>query len=345
MSNNGIGLDIVPFEWAEVTIHSIEFGRDFTLTIDKKKKRAPRQPTRPRIVRRNTRRATGELVVTTTSDDLGGDELTWEIEPPKPEGSRGKGWAHRYLPTWRLFVRDEFHRFMMTNMDYQEFDWDILFARRLESIWSSYTNRLLSEVKKIQDEGLENILRSILSPIDREKKTTDLDGHTAYRTVRTFLAHRGSTHALESQNKFVEHYEKDSQLRSIVSDINTVEKRMEHSMSTRLTLENLISKMFTGKKKIIFEDIGLFVRTDDGEEIGLVSLSSGEKHVLSIFIETLLVGFSSLLIDEPEISLHVDWQRVLISSMSSLNPESQLIIATQSPEIMAEIPDNKIFRL
>ena len=116
-------------------------------------------------------------------------------------------------------------------------------------------------------------------------------------------------------------------------------------MLSRAFLEKLISRMFTGKKRIIFEDTGLSVEAESGKKIGLASLSSGEKHVLGIFIETLLAEQNSLLIDEPEISLHIDWQRLLISAMNQLNPKAQLILATHSPEMMAEIPDSEIFKL
>jgi len=51
------------------------------------------------------------------------------------------------------------------------------------------------------------------------------------------------------------------------------------------------------------------------------------------------------MIDEPELSLHVDWQRRLVENMTLLNPSAQYIFATHSPEIMADVDDSKIFRL
>jgi predicted ATPase len=62
-------------------------------------------------------------------------------------------------------------------------------------------------------------------------------------------------------------------------------------------------------------------------------------------VAALLVRESSMIIDEPEISMHVDWQKDLIHSLRALNPDAQLILATHSPEIMADIPDSKIFRI
>ena len=98
--------------------------------------------------------------------------------------------------------------------------------------------------------------------------------------------------------------------------------------------------MFTANKEIRFADESIEVKTPSGEKIGLASLSSGEKHLLRILVTALLlVGESSLMIDEPEISMHVDWQKALIRSLRTLNSNTQLIFATHSPEIMADVPD------
>ena len=61
-----------------------------------------------------------------------------------------------------------------------------------------------------------------------------------------------------------------------------------------------------------------------------------------ILVVTLLAGESSIIIDEPEISIHVDWQKRLVQIMRMLTPKAQIIIATHSPEVMADLPDSKI---
>lgn len=67
-------------------------------------------------------------------------------------------------------------------------------------------------------------------------------------------------------------------------------------------------------------------------------LSSGEKQFLIIMLATLLQRNeeSVFLMDEPEISMHLDWQRNLISNIKLLNPNCQLIIATHSPGIIMD---------
>ncbi|MEN8215570.1 MAG: hypothetical protein ABFS56_04190 [Pseudomonadota bacterium] len=43
--------------------------------------------------------------------------------------------------------------------------------------------------------------------------------------------------------------------------------------------------------------------------------------------------------------MHIDWQQQLINVMTQLNPSAQIILATHSPEIMADVDDDRIFRL
>ena len=69
--------------------------------------------------------------------------------------------------------------------------------------------------------------------------------------------------------------------------------------------------------------------------IPLAKLSSGEKQLLILFIEALLQRQQPyiFLADEPELSLHIAWQRNIISAITSINPNAQIIVATHSPEV------------
>ena len=54
-----------------------------------------------------------------------------------------------------------------------------------------------------------------------------------------------------------------------------------------------------------------------------------------MLVEALLMKYQYVvsITDEPELSLHIDWQRKLLDSIVQLNPNAQLIVATHSPEI------------
>ena len=67
-------------------------------------------------------------------------------------------------------------------------------------------------------------------------------------------------------------------------------------------------------------------------------LSSGEKQLIIVMLTILLQRNqeSILIMDEPEISMHLDWQRNLIQNIQKLNPNCQIILATHSPGIIMD---------
>ncbi|MDR0988680.1 MAG: AAA family ATPase [Prevotellaceae bacterium] len=75
-----------------------------------------------------------------------------------------------------------------------------------------------------------------------------------------------------------------------------------------------------------------------GERLPLTKLSSGEKQMLIILLTVLLrAGVPCVLfMDEPEASLHIEWQQKLIGLIRALNPQVQLILSTHSPAVIME---------
>ncbi len=101
-------------------------------------------------------------------------------------------------------------------------------------------------------------------------------------------------------------------------------------------LLEIIDELFleTGKKVNRDKNELEFLLGD--KEINAYQLSSGEKQLLVILLTVLVQDNKPaiLLMDEPEISLHIEWQRKLIKYVRELNPNVQLIIATHSPDII-----------
>lgn len=87
---------------------------------------------------------------------------------------------------------------------------------------------------------------------------------------------------------------------------------------------------------------GINVVTDG--TVQLEQLSSGEKQMLLILTTVFLQEEEPniLLMDEPEISLHITWQDQLIEKIRQLNPNCQLILTTHSPNIFANGWEDKI---
>ena len=68
------------------------------------------------------------------------------------------------------------------------------------------------------------------------------------------------------------------------------------------------------------------------------------KHLFILLAEAVLMNQHTVIsiTDEPELSLHIAWQRNLLSSIRKLNSNAQIIVATHSPEIAGGFPSSVI---
>jgi predicted ATPase len=94
-------------------------------------------------------------------------------------------------------------------------------------------------------------------------------------------------------------------------------------------------------KKIVFDEKNgqlHFQLTDEDEEFrDIESMSSGERQILILLTHIAFapIKTNTFVIDEPELSLHPKWQHQLLPSIDSLmRADTQMIIATHSPEIV-----------
>ena len=92
------------------------------------------------------------------------------------------------------------------------------------------------------------------------------------------------------------------------------------------------------------KNVLVFKEGQDGKTVTLDLLSAGEKQLLLILLTVFLMDEKPavLLMDEPEVSLHIEWQEKLIKSLRKLNHNCQLIVTTHSPSIFASGWENNI---
>ena len=101
---------------------------------------------------------------------------------------------------------------------------------------------------------------------------------------------------------------------------------------------DILDKLFADTHKRVDRRSGSlrFISDYDNKELSISQLSSGEKQLIYILITILLQNEEEYIVfmDEPEVSLHVDWQEQLIESVRMLNPKCQLIIASHAPALL-----------
>lgn len=131
------------------------------------------------------------------------------------------------------------------------------------------------------------------------------------------------------------------QTKKIIQLALDAEKKTSNIFS-QITLFIEILKNFISDKDFKFRGGDLLIKSSNDEGIPYTALSSGEKQLLIIFIETLLQKQSPyiFLTDEPELSLHISWQRRIIPAVKELNPNAQVIAATHSPEVASKYKDS-----
>jgi len=100
--------------------------------------------------------------------------------------------------------------------------------------------------------------------------------------------------------------------------------------------QDIVDDLFseTGKKIVRTENEIRFSQI--GETLVPYQLSSGEKQILAILLTVLVENDLPyvLFMDEPEVSLHIEWQKRLIDLCLELNPNVQIILTTHSPAVI-----------
>lgn len=123
------------------------------------------------------------------------------------------------------------------------------------------------------------------------------------------------------------------------------EKQLEKldSLLTKIELfrDNINSKL-DGKKVVVSRAKGFsIIDIRSGNEIPLRGLSSGEQHEIIMFFDLIfnVAPGTLILIDEPEISLHVEWQDSFVRDVvnAATNGGYRTIIATHSPAIIQDV--------
>ena len=100
--------------------------------------------------------------------------------------------------------------------------------------------------------------------------------------------------------------------------------------------QDILDDLFTETGKKIIRSENEIKFSSLGEVLAPYQLSSGEKQILVILLTVLVEDNEHyvLFMDEPEVSLHIEWQKRLIDLILELNPNVQIILTTHSPAVI-----------
>lgn len=200
---------------------------------------------------------------------------------------------------------------LISNISQQSF-------KQTQALDSSYPDRLINETNRLTEE--EYTLRFNDLKIKQDKLTE----FGLYESKQKFLAYS------QDDSKALSVYLKDFEVKLSVFD-DLLDK-------LELFTNILNERRFTFKTISISREKGFFFKTSMGNELELNQLSSGEQHEVVLLYELIfnVQPNTLVLIDEPEISLHVTWQKEFLNDLLRIIKiqNIQVLIATHSPSII-----------
>jgi ABC-type lipoprotein export system ATPase subunit len=139
----------------------------------------------------------------------------------------------------------------------------------------------------------------------------------------------------------------DTNLRTVMNAVlgSTLQKfSVLDDLERRLSsLKTFLDKRFYPKSLVLSRAEGMRFVSEDGQQIRPRQLSSGEQQMMVLAYEILFRAKPNTLVivDEPELSLHVLWQDSLIDDLTRMGDIAglQFLMATHSPTILAEHPE------
>ena len=227
--------------------------------------------------------------------------------------------------------------------------------------FTQYQLEIANRARKISNELQKDVLTSLLisenantkikwpQSFNKEKEKRNL--FTAYKRLGVLdinVSKKIKSHVDEVDNAFIGLLENRDNINFSAIDayVNT-NKIVELSLKADSKINKLFSQIelffnivneFIPEKKFTIDSGTLEVYNETLNLIPTSKLSSGEKQLLIILIEALLQRQAQCIYitDEPELSLHIEWQRNIIPAVKRINSRAQVIAATHSPEVASK---------
>lgn len=262
-----------------------------------------------------------------------------------------KGVSVLYLPTFRRIEADlpEFRRragLSRARRNRDEWDTDRLIffglqdvERRLQTITANIRKSTFEAYARISARTLDQLLAGGAATTDVDPKAFDVT------TLRVVLARLGKSDS-DAEVRITELIESgkinEAEHQSLRSFLGQLLEIYQEKRDYELAVESFVRVVGSywdlpgSEKKFHFDKLTVnaqAVNTYTGLPLPLGALSSGEKQIVSIFARLYLDAGKRylILIDEPELSLSMEWQQKFLPDVLSTPSCVQLIAITHSP--------------
>ena len=202
-----------------------------------------------------------------------------------------------------------------------------IYSKKANMIDSTYPLRLFNTLQGITEEEYDTKLEEIM---EKFEKLNDYD--------------ISDINIIDTNVKFKEEHSKA--LKVYFDDFDDKYKVYEEDINKFDSFKKIINNKLSFKEIKISKGTGLSVLNHNGNEIKLSMLSSGEKQQIVLYYNLIfeLEDKTVLMIDEPEISLHIIWQQDFMDDLLKVIKDKNIkvIVATHSPQILSSYWDNQI---
>ncbi len=190
----------------------------------------------------------------------------------------------------------------------------------LKGMDESYLEEILQKIdESVLSEGDQKTLRETIKRFGDVEPISDIDKLSAHIITKLILLHK-------------KQYEREEKVRAFALVCN------KYLKGKRFEFDN---NNFALPIKPVDDDSSSVVSNDN--EIQLSMLSSGEKQIVSLFSHLYLSDIDDyfIIIDEPELSLSVPWQKTFLPDMLASNKCNGLVAVTHSPFIYSNDLEDK----
>jgi len=193
----------------------------------------------------------------------------------------------------------------------------------------------IPQILKMPDDQVLSRINPFLASLEEIAKKIPKT-KTVQNIIKRSQEDNDAFRALISWSQSIGQFEKLKKVIRHVERYND-EKRQITTMTTDFL--TMIGKFFRDSgKEIGFDSVGDLVFTREDLKRPISALSSGEVQMIVIiahlFFNEAAQKANVFIIDEPELSLHVQWQELFVESILDANPSIQYILATHSPSII-----------
>lgn len=214
----------------------------------------------------------------------------------------------------------------------------------------------LNELQNIDILSLERTQKAYIKILKEFKLIDSKEENNYIEFFKTFIEQFSNYINNKSKGISIELAFKFQEITRIQKTIDIAKKMEERKaeitkpMETFLNIMNSFIKSSDDEKELCISNDGqIYFKTKySNKRIGIQHLSSGEKQLITFFSNLIFKVKDKksgiFVVDEPELSLHLSWQKIFIDKVLEVNKNIQLIFATHAPEIIGA-RRNKMFKL